>query len=47
MKFQKRRDGIAKRLDRFLMAERVLEEFGMYKVWVGFGFLSNHVPILL
>ena len=38
---------IAKRLDRSLLSEDLLEEDFMFKQWVDLGVDSNHLPICL
>ena len=40
-------DIIAKRLDRFLLAENILDENLMFKQWVDSGADSNHLPICI
>jgi len=38
---------LARRLDRFLIKERLLGNFHNYREWVGLGGLSHHSPIYL
>jgi hypothetical protein len=38
---------LAKRLDRSLLSEDLIESVGIYRSWVEYPFISNHVPILL
>eukprot|EP00253_Pinus_taeda_P021308 PITA_21308 len=40
-------DRIAKRLDRFLISERLASNIPLFRQWVGEGGNSNHFPILL
>ena len=40
-------DKIAKRLDRFLLGESLIEKALMFKQWVDLGADSNHLPICL
>jgi hypothetical protein len=40
-------DQITKRLDRFLIFDKILNQDLHYKQWVGSGGESNHSPILL
>lgn len=36
--------GIAKRLDHFLVAEQLLEDFGLFCTWIGEKLCSDHQP---
>lgn len=45
--FRKGRDGILKRLNRFLIDGKVLVEVGRYKSWVRYGESLDQLPILL
>ena len=38
---------VAKRMDRFLMAEQVMDMTHYLRQWVGCGELSDHLPIFL
>jgi endonuclease/exonuclease/phosphatase family metal-dependent hydrolase len=40
-------DYIAKRLDRALISEDLLDSVGIYRSWVEYPFISDHAPILL
>jgi hypothetical protein len=40
-------EAIAHRLDRFLVAEDLLIDIGIYRSWVEFPYVSDHAPILL
>jgi hypothetical protein len=40
-------DAVARRLDRFIVAEDLLLDIGLYRSWVEFPFISDHVPVLL
>jgi hypothetical protein len=39
--------GLPRRLDRFMVAERVMEEADQIKSWVGESDFSKHFPVLL
>jgi hypothetical protein len=38
---------VARRLDRFLVAEDLLNDTGLYRSWVEFPYISDHAPVLL
>ena len=38
---------VAKRFDRFLVAEQLVDRFFLVRQWVGSGGLSDHFPIFL
>jgi hypothetical protein len=40
-------DSIAKRLDRILISEDILNSVGLYRSWVEYPFVSDHAPVLL
>ena len=40
-------DRIAKRLDRFMLVENILDENLMFKQWLDSGVDSDHLPIFL
>ena len=39
--------GVAKRLDRFLVTDQVVDKIHYLREWVGCGGISNHLPIFL
>jgi len=40
-------EAISKRLDRALILEDILASMGVYRAWVEFPYISDHVPIVL
>jgi hypothetical protein len=40
-------DGVAKRLDHFLIVDSLLEKQLTMKQWIGYGGISDHYPIFL